>query len=41
MKRKKVMAILMAGTMIFSCVECGSTTKTEESDSTITGKCND
>ena len=38
MKRKKVMAILMAGTMIFSCVGCGSTTKTEESDSTITGK---
>lgn len=28
----------MAGTMIFSCVGCGSTTKTEESDSTITGK---
>ena len=38
MKRKKGMAILMAGTMIFSCVGCGSTTKTEESDSTITGK---
>ena len=38
MKRKKVMAILMAGTMVFSCVGCGSTTKAEESDSTITGK---
>ena len=38
MKKKKVMAILMAGTMMFSCVGCGSTTKAEESDSTITGK---
>ncbi|MDO5389776.1 MAG: hypothetical protein Q4F24_01635 [Eubacteriales bacterium] len=38
MKRKKVMAILMAGTLVFSCVGCGSTTKEGESDSTITGK---
>lgn len=38
MKRKKVMAMLMAGTMVFSCVGCSSTTKEGESDSTITGK---
>ena len=38
MKRKKVMAILMAGTMMFSCVGCGSVTEEEKSDSTITGK---